>query len=107
MMTFGKIIADARKRANLSQKKLASKIKKEDGNPISAQYLNDIEHDRRNPPSEFLIAQFAKELKLSKEYLVLAAGAVPEELQKALTSQNPERVDEAFRAFRRTIKKEK
>ena len=104
-MKFGKIIADARKKAGLSQKELASKIKKEDGNPISAQYLNDIEHDRRNPPSEFLIAQFAKELKVSKEYLVLAAGSLPEEVQEALTTANPEKVEKAFTAFRRTIKK--
>jgi len=45
----------------MSQKELAGKIKKEDGLPISAQYLNDIEHDRRNPPSEFLIAQIAED----------------------------------------------
>ena len=104
-MTFGKIIGDARKKAELSQKELASRIKKEDGNSISAQYLNDIEHDRRNPPSEFLIGQFAKELKLSKEYLVLAAGNLPAELQRTLASLNPEKVEKAFSAFRRTIKK--
>ncbi len=105
-MTFGKLIAEARKKAGLSQKDLASKIKKEDGNPISAQYLNDIEHDRRNPPSEVLNAQFAKELKLPTEYLVLAAGSLPRELQKTLSSLNPEKGDRAFTAFRKTIKKE-
>ncbi len=106
-MTFGQIIADARKKAGLSQKELAAKIKKENGEPISAQYLNDIEHDRRNPPSEFLIGQFAKELKLPKEYLLLAAGTIPAELHQKVTTVPPETVEEAFRAFRRTIKKEK
>jgi len=106
-MTFGKIIADARRKAGVSQKELALRIKKEDGESISAQYLNDIEHDRRNPPSEFLIAQFARELKFSKEYLCLAAGTIPEELHQKLTAAPPETVEDAFRAFRRTIKKEK
>ncbi len=103
-MTFGKIISDARKRARLSQKDLAARIKKEDGGSISAQYLNDIEHDRRNPPSEFLIGQFAKELQLSKEYLCLAAGTIPSDLHQNLANAKPKAVDAAFQAFRRTIK---
>ena len=53
MKTFGTIISEARRAAGLSQKELAAKVKKEDGQPISAQYLNDIEHDRRNPPRSF------------------------------------------------------
>ncbi len=45
-MTFGRTIADARKKANLSLRELADQIKKEDGSPISPQYLNDIEHQK-------------------------------------------------------------
>jgi ribosome-binding protein aMBF1 (putative translation factor) len=52
MKTFGTIISEARRAAGLSEKELAAKVKKEDGQPISAQYLN-IEHDRRNPPRSF------------------------------------------------------
>ncbi len=103
-MSFGRIISEARKKAGLSQKELASRIRKENGEAISAQYLNDIEHDRRNPPSEFLIAQFAKELKVSKEYLVLAAGTLPQDLKAKLSASKPETVEQAFRAFRRKIK---
>ena len=55
MKTFGTLISEARRAKGLSQKDLAAKVKKEDGQAISAQYLNDIEHDRRNPPSELLI----------------------------------------------------
>ena len=58
-LTFGQYIADARKRAGLSQKDLAAKLQKEDGDSISPQYLNDIEHDRRNAPSEHLLDQLA------------------------------------------------
>ena len=76
-MTFGQIIAEARRKSGISQKDFAERIKKEDGQAISAQYLNDIERDRRNPPSEHMIAQFAKELGLSKNHLIAAAGALP------------------------------
>ena len=103
-MTFGRIISDARKKAGLSQKDLAARIKKEEGEAISPQYLNDIEHDRRNPPSEFLIGQFAKELNVSKEFLILAAGAVPKDFQETIARQKPEAVEREFRAFRKKIK---
>ena len=42
-MTFGTLVAQTRKSMGLSQKQLASKSKKENGEPISPQYLNDIE----------------------------------------------------------------
>lgn len=104
MITFGTIISDARRAAGLSQKELAAKVKKEDSQPISAQYLNDIEHDRRNPPSEFLIAQFATLLKLDKDVLCLAAGTIPQDLQKMAANQ-PDKVEQAFKAFRKAVKK--
>jgi transcriptional regulator with XRE-family HTH domain len=103
-MPFGQIIIDARKRMGISQKELAERIKKEDGQAISAQYLNDIEHDRRNPPSEDLIAQLATELKLSKNYLLAAAGTLPDELKQLVNDSSPQAVDRAFQAFRKTIK---
>lgn len=103
-MRFGNIISEARKKLGLSQKEVAERIKKEDGEQISPQYLNDIERDRRNPPSEFLIAQFAKELKLSKNYLMAAAGTLPDELKQLVADSDPEIVDQAFQAFRRKIK---
>lgn len=104
MATFGKIIADARRKTRLSQKELAAKIKKENGEPISPQYLNDIEHDRRNPPNEFLIAQFARLLNLPKDYLILAAGALPAEELGTIARAKPGQVAEAFKAFRAKIK---
>ena len=88
----------------MSQKDLAAKVKKEDGQPISAQYLNDIEHDRRNPPSEFLIAQMANMLGIDKDALCLAAGTIPQDLKKMAGAQ-PEKVEQAFKAFRKAFKK--
>ena len=104
MKTFGQIIAEARKALGLSQKDLAAKVLKEDGEPISPQYLNDIEHDRRNPPSEFIIEQFAKHLKLSKEPLIAAAGMWPADIQQKLRTADPKVVEQAFTAFRKVLK---
>lgn len=103
MNTFGEVVSEARRTKGLSQKELASLVKKEDGQAISAQYLNDIEHARRNPPSEFLIGQFAQALGVSKDVLCLAAGTVPLDLQKLVTAQ-PGKVEEAFKAFRKAVK---
>ncbi|MGH2355688.1 MAG: helix-turn-helix domain-containing protein [Chloroflexota bacterium] len=100
--SFGQIIATARKRAGLSQKDLAARIRKEDGAPISPQYLNDLERDRRNPPSEHLLKQLAEQLNLAPEYLYFAAGQFPADLRDP--SYEPERVTAAFQAFRRTLK---
>jgi transcriptional regulator with XRE-family HTH domain len=103
MKTFGTLISEARRAKGLSQKDLASKVKKEDGQAISAQYLNDIEHDRRNPPSEHLIAQIADLVDVSKDVLCIAAGTIPDDLQRMARSQ-PAKVEHAFKAFRRAVK---
>lgn len=101
-MTFGHIIAEARKKAKLSQKDLAAKLRKEDGSPISPQYLNDIERDRRNPPSPYLLDQLAQILGLPIEYLYFKAGQWPEDLRKS--ESKPKEIQRAFQAFRRTLK---
>lgn len=104
MSTFGEIIAKARRALDISQKDLAAKIRKEDGEPISPQYLNDIEHDRRDPPSEFFIEQFSKHLKLSKEHLIAAAGLWPTDIRDQIAGANPKTVEQAFTAFRKVLK---
>ena len=103
-MGFGQVITDARRRRSLSQKELASRLIKEDGTPISPQYLNDLERDRRNPPNEHLLAQLAEQLDLEREYLYYVAGTYPDDLRPAGT-ESPERVAAAFRAFRRALGK--
>ena len=104
MKTFGQIIAEARKALGISQKDFAAKIRKEDGEPISPQYLNDIEHDRRDPPSEFFIEQFAKHLKLRPEPLIAAAGMYPADIREQLAGADPMAVEKAFTAFRKVLK---
>lgn len=102
-MTFGQVIAAERKNLGLSQKDLAGRIFKEDGTPISPQYVNDIERDRRNAPSEHLIGQFASVLQLDPDYLYYLAGQFPEDLRDV--SRSREEVQEAFVAFRRELNK--
>ena len=102
-MSFGRVITEARRRRSLSQKDLASRIKKEDGTPISPQYLNDLERDRRNPPNEFMLQQMAAELALAPEYLFFVAGQYPADLRVVGAPPEPERVEAAFRAFRRAL----
>jgi transcriptional regulator with XRE-family HTH domain len=106
MKTFGTLISEARKAAGMSQRELAAQVKKEDGQAISSQYLNDIEHDRRNPPPEYLIGQIAEVLKISKDMLCAAAGTLPADLKKLAATQ-PAKFEEAFQAFRRELKPKK
>ena len=73
-MTFGQSISEARKRKNLSQRQLAARVTKEDGQPISPQYLNDFERDRRVPSSDRMIEQLAEVLGISKYVLYHRAG---------------------------------
>jgi transcriptional regulator with XRE-family HTH domain len=104
MKTFGTMVAEARRAVGMSQKDLASKVKKEDGQAISPQYLNDVERDRRNPPNEHLIAQIAVILKVDKDVLCLAAGTIPEDVRN-FAATHPEQAQEAFKAFRKKVKK--
>ena len=104
-MTFGRTISEARKRAGLSQRELAARVIKEDGRPISPQYLNDIERDRRNPPSDHMIEQFAELLGVPRDMLYHQAGEVPKDLRDIEADE--ERVVEAWTAFRRAFRGER
>jgi transcriptional regulator with XRE-family HTH domain len=102
-MTFGSEITEARKRLRYSQKELAALVKKEDGQQISQQYLNDLEHDRRNPPPPFLIEQFAEALKIEPELLYYLAGEIP----AAWVNIKPDRksIVKGYRALYRELTK--
>lgn len=96
-MTFGSVIVQARKEAGLTQKQLAALIKKEDGEPISIAYVNDIEHGRRNRPSDYLIEQFAQVLGMSPAYLYYCANEIPIEIRGKKIDQ--QRFEAAYRKF--------
>lgn len=103
IVTFGQSISEARKRKNLSQRQLAARVTKENGQPISPQYLNDFERDRRVPSSDRLIEQFAKVLGISEYVLYHRVGEVPRDLRD--TDADDETVVEAWTAFRRTLRR--
>jgi transcriptional regulator with XRE-family HTH domain len=99
--TFGSYIVSQRKAKGISQKDLAARIaREEDGKPISAQYLNDIERDRRNPTSDHIITQFATALDVSPEYLFYLAGTLPKYARDAGVS--PETATQIISAFRKS-----
>ena len=98
-MSLGDTISEARKKLGITQKQLAERIEKEDGKPITPQYLNDIEHDRRTPTAPQIIEQFASALELPAEVLYFQSGTLPADLVSDDTIP-PERVIAAFDAFR-------
>ena len=100
-VTFSLAIRQARKALGSSQKDLAARVMKEEGGPISPQYLNDIEQDRRSPSSGHLIRQFSGILGLPPDNLFALAGRLPDDLHFEATS--PDEVAQAFAALRRAI----
>lgn len=104
MTTFGETIAKARRDKMISQKDLASMVKKEDGEPISQQYLSDIEHGRRVPSSDHLLKQFADALDLETEVLATRAGELPEDVRRETPTKDEKQIKKAWKAFRRELK---
>ena len=98
-MTFGEFIAKERKKAGLSQKELAAKVLKEDGEAISPQYLNDIERDRRNPPTDYLLERFAEQLKTDPARVYYYARKLPADIET--TKENEKSFVLAFKAYRK------
>jgi len=101
--TFGGAVSSARKKLGLSQKELASRVLKEGGSPITPQYLNDIEHDRRSPTGEHTVMALAQALDQEPAYFFLLAGKVhPADVRRAAMA-DPKLVQEAVLAFRSTL----
>ncbi|MBJ7437496.1 MAG: helix-turn-helix transcriptional regulator [Sphingopyxis sp.] len=82
----------------MSQKELASRIFREDEEPISPQYLNDIEHDRRSPSSDRMVQQFAEVLNIKADWLYYLAGRFPADVRNERLSET--QFTTAMMAFR-------
>jgi len=96
--TFGKAISTARKAKGWALKDLAERVLRDDGEPISPQYLNDIERDRRSPTSDRLVQHFAEALDLGADWLYFLAGRFPEDIRsKQLTEKDVVKAMHAFR----------
>jgi len=98
MRVFGEVIAEARRKANLTQRQLAALIKTEEGRGISGPYLNDIEHSLRHPPRGFLLQQLAKVLDLDVDLLYFLAHQMPFDID--FSDVPEERAVAAYRKLR-------
>ncbi len=99
--TFGTIVREARVKAGKTQRQLAEHVKKEDGEAITPQYLNDIEFDRRTP-SEFVTRQIAKVLDLDADRLMFIGGSLPQDIVKeiikrGISNEEAKQIGELFR----------
>jgi transcriptional regulator with XRE-family HTH domain len=102
--TFGQAVTTLRRERGMNQKELAARIRRETGAPISATYLNDIEHDRRSPSSDHLIHQMADALGTTPSFLTFIAGTLPVEIRDLPLDE--ERLRRAIEAFRREAEHE-
>ena len=96
-LTFGRIIADARRRAGLHLREAAKLIKKEDGESISFQYLSELENDRRNVPSDHIIDEIARAYKVSRNYLYIRARRIPSDFPIAVKEQQADAIYQEMR----------
>jgi transcriptional regulator with XRE-family HTH domain len=103
MRTFGEVIAEARKKAHLTQRQLAASIKTEEGKGISGPYINDIEHNLRHPPRGYLLEQFVRELDVDVDLLYFLAKQLPIDIDMSNVSE--EQAVAAYRAFRHELKR--
>jgi transcriptional regulator with XRE-family HTH domain len=95
---LGDVINQARRKQRWSLRHLAENIKKEDGTPISPQYLNDIELNRRTP-STHVLRELARELELDFDKLLLLVGEGEKVVREYLDAypQEEEAVMQLFR----------
>jgi transcriptional regulator with XRE-family HTH domain len=100
MKTFGQVLTEARKKAGLTQREVAARLRRQDGRPVDPPYLNAVEHDHRYPPDDDLIEQLAKIVGISADVLYFHANRQPADVK---TAADQERVESAYRAFRRAL----
>jgi transcriptional regulator with XRE-family HTH domain len=99
--SFGDIVSAARKRRAWSLRQLAEKVLNEEGDPVTPQYLNDIEHGRRIP-ADHVIKQLAKALGVSADRLFHQARRLPPDI--ASDKVSAKKVEKAYQAFRKALK---
>jgi transcriptional regulator with XRE-family HTH domain len=95
---LGDVINKARRAQRWSLRQLAEKIKKEAGTPISPQYLNDIELNRRSP-STHVLRELARELALDPDRLLMLVGA-GETVVREYFDAYPEQEEAVMQLFR-------
>ena len=100
MKTFGQVLREARKKAGLTQREVAGRLRRQDGRVVDPPYLNAVEHDHRYPPEDFMIEQLAKIVDISPDVLYFHANRQPPDVK---TEAGQAQIEAAYRAFRRTL----
>jgi transcriptional regulator with XRE-family HTH domain len=95
---LGDVINQARRARRLTLRQLAEKVRKEDGQPVSPQYLNDIELNRR-VPSTYVLQELARELELNQDMLLMLAGAGAT-VMREYPKEHPQLEEEVIQLFR-------
>ena len=79
---FGGEIARLRKKKGKTIREFASKVIKEDGQPMSASYLCDIEQGRKKPPALVIIQRMVKLLDGDFDKLMELAHRTPPDIKE-------------------------
>jgi transcriptional regulator with XRE-family HTH domain len=95
---LGEIIKEARQARHLTLRGLTEQVTKEDGKPISPQYLFDIEEHHR-VPAPHVLRELARVLDLEYDHLLAAAGAAEVVVREYLTA-HPEQSEAIIKLFR-------
>jgi transcriptional regulator with XRE-family HTH domain len=95
---LGEVINNARRARKLTLRQVAEQVTKDDGTPISPQYLNDIELHHRLPTSHVL-RDLARVLALDYDALLAAAGAADVVVREYLEAY-PQHAEAIIRLFR-------
>ncbi len=105
MKTLGQFIVERRRELGLAGREVVAEVRNADGKPISIPYLVDLEHDRRKPSDEVL-EQLAKVLKVDADVLYSLAGRMPSDLT-AESFKDAQELTAAWQAFRREVRRRK
>ena len=96
---------ERRKELGLSGREVVAELRNSDNKPISIPFLVDLEHDRRKPSDEVL-EQLARVLKVDSDLLYFLARRFPADLT-AESIDTSEELAAAWKAFRREVKRRK
>jgi transcriptional regulator with XRE-family HTH domain len=105
MKTLGQFIVARRKELGLAGREVVAQVRNADGKPISIPYLVDLEHDRRKP-SDQVLQQLARVLKVDSDLLYFLSGRIPADLTAA-SIDSTEELSAAWKAFRREVRRRK
>jgi transcriptional regulator with XRE-family HTH domain len=97
-LRLGGVIQQARRAHKLTLRQLGQQVTKDDGTPISPQYLNDIELHHR-VPTPHILRGLAQVLALEYDTLLALAGAA-DVVARGYLEAHPQQAEAVIRLFR-------